>query len=714
MCWLSVLLLVFLASITVNAAPNHFQRNHEQTNLVFIMFDDLRLELFNYGRKHMITPNFERLAAKSVTFDNAHCQIAVCNPSRDSLLTGLRPDTVGTYGFQNSFGRHMILPQQLVSSGYATAAYGKLLHWDGDDKSMWSDESWQGNWYDYQALEWSFMNSSVQPDQTRKEEEFRDHIMITKALKGLQALERKRLVWNKPFMLGVGFKLPHLTLHIPYKYYAMYKDREELWNTTTAKELQFPQSTPAVGYRCCGETTFRYINDEGRLKSDPGKHTQLENINGIFPLQAHKELLIGYAAAVTFLDVQLGRLLDEMDSLKLWDKTTVVLTADHGMHNGEKGMWEKWTLFDEATRVPLMVYHPLSPFKGQHYRYPVELVDVYPTVTDLLQAPFKSRGKVCRDQYTCKPFQGKSLALVILGPKVWSVDKQKVNSKLALPVLATGGKGGGLRGTAERSAGVGRHVRTSGDVDGTVAPQLNPDLAPTSTNMRRRLETLMEFLTRTGKAIAANATLPPIQLFNPPSTTSIALPAIPEVPEANLINVNDILMHQDFALSQHWKCGDEKEILEKMGPDGLLRATFRTKRVRPFWVDCDMDAFKQDKKWYSLMGYSMRTLEYRYTAWVRFNLTSLTPIWQDKPFLRAHHVVGKLPESGIIYEELYDHRNSAGENGSIDPLFDYLHGELANLAYIEREPYITDLESQRRRLVLFLQRHIDYRGRVNW
>ena len=129
------------------------------------------------------------------------------------------------------------------------------------------------------------------------------------------------------------------------------------------------------------------------------------------------ELIKTYCAGVTFLDQQLGRLLDTLDRLKLWDTTTVILTADHGMHNGEKGIWEKWTLFDESTRVPLLISHPKSPFQGSHYKSPVELIDIYPTVLDLVQAPY-DKNKVCRQDNKCKPLQGKSLAGVILGDDV--------------------------------------------------------------------------------------------------------------------------------------------------------------------------------------------------------------------------------------------------------------------------------------------------------
>ena len=136
------------------------------TNLLFIMFDDLRPELSIYGRSHMITPNFERLAKKSVVFDYAYCQVAVCNPSRDSMLTGLRPDTNKVYGFQASFRPHMAWPTQLARSGYNTAGYGKILHWDGPDKNVWNFDSWENGWYEYQATEGQkYMNASVMPDK---------------------------------------------------------------------------------------------------------------------------------------------------------------------------------------------------------------------------------------------------------------------------------------------------------------------------------------------------------------------------------------------------------------------------------------------------------------------------------------------------------------------------------------------------------------------
>jgi len=121
----------------------HKQKHLPQTNLLFIMFDDLRPELSVYGKNHMITPNFERLAKKSVVFDIALAQVAVCNPSRNSILTGLKPDVTSNYNFQDAYTKK-ILPTYLVDAGYKTAGFGKILHWEKTpesvDKSVWSEE----------------------------------------------------------------------------------------------------------------------------------------------------------------------------------------------------------------------------------------------------------------------------------------------------------------------------------------------------------------------------------------------------------------------------------------------------------------------------------------------------------------------------------------------------------------------------------------------
>eukprot|EP01038_Epipyxis_sp_PR26KG_P011030 gene11030-14811_t len=399
----------------------------QQTNLLLIMFDDLRPELSIYGREHMLTPNFERLAKRSVVFDYAFCQVAVCNPSRDSLLTGLRPDTVGTYNFQHSYDDHVVFPTKLIESGYNTAGVGKIVHWEGNDRRIWNYDSWHDNWYDYQNFEWSLLNSSSMPDKVHPEEWFRDHKFTNKAIEILKRLLNEPKYW----MLALGFKLPHITLHVPYKYYEMYKGKSASWKLSK-RELKYPSTITELSYRCCGEPSFRFMREEGSKPAN--RSIGIGNINEPFTEEMHDELMLGYAAGVSFADKQVGRLLDVLDEYNLWNNLTVVLTADHGMHNGEKGMWEKWTLFDESTRIPLVIAHPKSPFQGHHYKEPVELIDVFPTVMDLVRPP-KSN---CPNDRKCLQLSGKSLAPVILGDQIYKANFPDIKEKFySLPISVT-------------------------------------------------------------------------------------------------------------------------------------------------------------------------------------------------------------------------------------------------------------------------------------
>ncbi|KAJ1403763.1 alkaline-phosphatase-like protein [Ochromonadaceae sp. CCMP2298] len=307
-------------------------KEDKRTNVLLIMFDDLRPQLSIYGKEYMITPNFERLAKRSVVFDNALCQVAVCNPSRNSFLTGLRPDTTGSYNFDRSFHPHIPFPAMLVNHGYNTAASGKIAHWIAGERSIWSHECYDNDWYGYQGNEGKLMNSSVTPDKNRKLEDFRDWQFTNRTLQHIRHLSAK----PQPFLSAIGFKLPHLELHVPHKYFSMYKDKAPEWKLSK-RELKFPSSVSEISYRCCAEGRFRFMNNEG---SEVHNHSHpLLQIDKALPNQMHDELMMGYSAGITYLDDQLGRILDLLDELHLWDNTTVILTSDHGMHNGEKGIW---------------------------------------------------------------------------------------------------------------------------------------------------------------------------------------------------------------------------------------------------------------------------------------------------------------------------------------------------------------------------------------
>ena len=139
-------------------------------------------------------------------------------------------------------------------------------------------------------------------------------------------------------MVSVGFKLPHLAVHIPHKYFEWYKDypTRGIWKRPK-RELRFPLSAPLVSHKCCALPVFTHMEQEGAVRSH--HHTNIGNVHSGFNQQTYNELMVGYAAAVSFLDAQIGRLLDAIDELELWNNITIVLTSDHGMHNGEKGIW---------------------------------------------------------------------------------------------------------------------------------------------------------------------------------------------------------------------------------------------------------------------------------------------------------------------------------------------------------------------------------------
>jgi iduronate 2-sulfatase len=251
---------------------------------------------------------------------------------------------VGTYGFQYSFRPNVVFPALLANIGYKTASYGKILHWDGPDRSIWNVDQWDGGWYDYQAKEIQFMNSSTMPDKVQPEEEFRDYLFTTRAIDMMKKQHKE----GNLFMVSVGFKLPHLAVHIPHKYFEWYKDypARGIWKRHK-RELRFPLTAPLVAHKCCALPVFSHMEQEGAVRSS--HHTNIGNIHAGFNQQTYNELMIGYSAAVSFLDAQIGRLLDTIDELDLWNNITIVLTSDHGMHNGEKGIWYESNAFSHSS-----------------------------------------------------------------------------------------------------------------------------------------------------------------------------------------------------------------------------------------------------------------------------------------------------------------------------------------------------------------------------
>ena len=224
------------------------------------------------------------------------------------------------------------------------------------------------------------MNSSTTPDDNYPEEDFRDHIIASYAIDKIKELDKKSKISGKPFLLSIGFKQPHTQYHLPRKYFDMYREnaflRRFLSPQVNTSYYQFPSGSSRLNYRCCDRMKFWPMVNEGRRKSS----RTLEGFQFLygamkFPPQAVMELQWGYLGGISFLDAMLGRILDTLEELKLWDNTLIVFTSDHGMHVGEKGMWEKYTLFEETTRVPLIVSDPRYPTHwNTHYS---EIVEVY-------------------------------------------------------------------------------------------------------------------------------------------------------------------------------------------------------------------------------------------------------------------------------------------------------------------------------------------------
>lgn len=360
-----------------------------RTNILFIPVDDLRPQLASYGHKKMLTPNLDRLAAEGTLFERAYCQQAVCAPSRASLLSGCRPDTTRVYDLQTPLPTTMpdvlTLPQHFKANGYTTISLGKVYHHGAkDDPKGWSEPPWMppGPFPGY-ALQSSkdLMRKANEVTETVKmkkgaaanarkgpptecgdlpDEAYGDGKIAEKAIEMLQRLK------DQPFFLVVGFLKPHLAFACPKKYWDLYK-REAV---DLADNPYKPKDVPDIAMTTWGELrTYEGIPRQGPLAEAQAR-----------------ELVHGYYACVSFIDAQVGKVLNELKRLGLAEKTVVVLWGDHGWHLGDHGLWCKHTNFETATHAPLLARAPGLPAGGRTARL-TEFVDIYPSLCDLAGLP---------------------------------------------------------------------------------------------------------------------------------------------------------------------------------------------------------------------------------------------------------------------------------------------------------------------------------------
>ena len=373
--------VLFVALAVVPAA-----RAADRPNVLFIATDDLNMNVGCYGNTIVKTPNIDRLAARGVRFDKAYCQYPFCNPSRASMLTGQRPDTIGVYDLQTNLRSTspnvVTLPQLFRQNGYFTARVGKIYHYgvpreigtDGmDDPASW-DYTFNPRGRDKIeedkihvltrgtgsttigfAMAWLDMDGG--------DDEQTDAIGVTHAIDLLEKQQR-----DKPFFIGMGFFRPHTPFVATKRWFDQYP----------LNKIRLPD-VPA-----------------GDLKDIPDIALTIRPPNYGLSEKDLKDCVRGYYAAIGALDAQIGRLMAALDRLKIRDKTIIVLWSDHGYMLGEHTQWQKQLLFEESCRVPLIISAPgrvdaqsSSEKKGTGAvaPKPVELLDLYPTLVEMCKLP---------------------------------------------------------------------------------------------------------------------------------------------------------------------------------------------------------------------------------------------------------------------------------------------------------------------------------------
>jgi iduronate 2-sulfatase len=419
--WLGLI----LASVSV-AADNPPLANASRPNILFIAVDDLRPELGCYGADLVQSPTLDKLAAEGMRFERAYCQQAICSPSRASLMTGCRPETIGVIENQAYFRELnpdiVTLPQHFVANGYESVYCGKIFHGRmTDDEHSWSRRpawnkielerpDWKNGGYALPENQATFhrnreaMLAKYEQGQTSglihgpayecadvPDHAYSDGYNARLAIATLKDHLAKKP--DTPLFLGLGFHKPHLDFIAPKRYWDLYDP---------AKIRLAPQENPPKGGAAVGlHASFELRVRDGIPKSGP------------IPEDLARTLLHGYYACVSYIDAQIGLMIEALEEAGLRDNTIIVVWGDHGWHLGDMGVWGKATNYEIATRVPLIVWTPDMKSRGKASQTIVELLDLYPTLCDLagLPVPAHCEGESFRAILDNPQHKGKNVAI---------------------------------------------------------------------------------------------------------------------------------------------------------------------------------------------------------------------------------------------------------------------------------------------------------------
>jgi iduronate 2-sulfatase len=378
---------LYLACLSLGTAFTVPAQSAEPLNVLFFAVDDLRPEVNASGSPVIKTPNLDRIAARGTTFDRAYCQQAVCSPSRSSILTGRRPDATRVWDLETHFRKALpdavTLPQHFKNNGYFSQGIGKIFHSGFDDAPSWS-VPWQTPKAPQYTSE-SALKALKQPENVDQkgrprgpsvesadvpDDTYTDGKVARLAAETLHQLKEK----GQPFFLAVGMAKPHLPFVAPKKYWDLYKP-EDIYVPAFQK---LPENAPEFTGHTNGELrSYSDVPDSGPITEALARH-----------------LRHGYYAATSYMDAQVGLVLDALEKEGLAQKTVIVLWGDHGWQLGEHGLWHKHTNFELAVRSPLILSVPGQKAPGRKSASLAEFLDVYPTLAHVcgLPAPKELEG----------------------------------------------------------------------------------------------------------------------------------------------------------------------------------------------------------------------------------------------------------------------------------------------------------------------------------